>query len=698
MAIPKSLPGPARGSGSNPANRFLPISIDLDGEPSPEDLEDPRPVRTTFLRDASRTIVARNDSPDVGFETSVNPYRGCEHGCSYCVGEETRVLMADGSWRAVGEIRVGDEVCGTERRGFYRRYAPSRVTAHWRTEKPAYRVRLADGTDLNASGDHRFLTERGWKHVALPGAPSLTTRNELRGFGAVAGVSAVEDDDYRRGYLCGMFRGDGHLGSYRYLCRPRRDEVHTFRLALADSQGLVRTQEYLGAFGVPLRRCSFQAETAQRHAMQAVRTASRVHVDAVRSLVEWPFDPTESWARGYLAGIFDAEGSHSGGVLRIRNTDPTIIGVLRDCLHRFGFDHVVERPDRERPIFVVRVRGGLREHLRFFGLVDPAISRKRSIAGQAVKSMADLRVEAIEPVGVRRLVDISTETEDFVAEGVVAHNCYARPTHEYLGLSSGLDFETKILVKEDAPELLRKELESPRWKPSVVVMSGVTDCYQPVERKLRLTRRCLEVLAEFRNPVSIITKNALVTRDVDVLGELAAHGAASVHLSVTSLDRELQRRLEPRTSPPEMRLDAVRRLREAGIPAGVMVAPVIPGLNDHEIPAILDAAAKAGAVDAGYVVMRLPHALKDLFVAWLEQHVPDRKNRVLHRIQAVRGGKLNDPRFGTRMSGEGIFAEQIAMLFEAGRRRAGLPESGPDLSTAAFRRPDRGGQLSLFEG
>jgi DNA repair photolyase len=245
--------------------------------------------------------------------------------------------------------------------------------------------------------------------------------------------------------------------------------------------------------------------------------------------------------------------------------------------------------------------------------------------------------------------------------------------------------------------LLRKELASPRWKPSVVVMSGVTDCYQPVERRLRLTRRCLEVLAEFRNPVSIITKNALVTRDIDVLGELAAHGAASVHLSVTSLDRDLQRRLEPRTSPPAMRLDAVRRLNEAGIPAGVMVAPVIPGLNDHEIPAILEAAARAGAVDAGYVVMRLPHALKDLFVEWLERHAPDRKNRVLHRVQAVRGGRLNDPRFGTRMRGEGIFAEQIAMLFEAGRRRAGIPERGPDLSTAAFRRPDPQGQLALFD-
>src|SRR5882762_567034 len=200
--------------------------------------------------------------------------------------------------------------------------------------------------------------------------------------------------------------------------------------------------------------------------------------------------------------------------------------------------------------------------------------------------------------------------------------CYARPTHEYLGFSAGLDFESKIMVKTDAPQLLRTELESPRWQPQVVVMSGVTDPYQPIEKKLRITRGCLEVLAKFRNPVAIITKNRLVTRDIDLLCELAQRNAAAVNLSVTSLDPDLQRVLEPRTSVPEARLDAIRQLRAASIPVGVMVAPIIPGLTDHEVLRILDASAKAGAQFAGYTIVRLPWAVARLFEHWLEEHFP----------------------------------------------------------------------------
>ena len=272
--------------------------------------------------------------------------------------------------------------------------------------------------------------------------------------------------------------------------------------------------------------------------------------------------------------------------------------------------------------------------------------------------------------------------------------CYARPTHEYLGFSAGLDFESRIMVKEDAPELLAKELSAPRWKPQVLVMSGVTDPYQPVERRLQITRRCLEVLARFRNPVGIITKNQLVTRDLDWLGELAAHQAVAVNISITSLDPKLQRILEPRTSAPRARLEVIRQLRAAGVPVGVMTAPVIPGLTDHEVPAILAAAAEAGAQFAGYTVVRLPYAVAPLFERWLDEHFPDRKEKVLGRIRHLRGGgRLNDPRFKSRMRGEGIFAEQIRDLFTAGCKRAGLGER-PKLSTASFRRSTA--QLDLF--
>ena len=271
--------------------------------------------------------------------------------------------------------------------------------------------------------------------------------------------------------------------------------------------------------------------------------------------------------------------------------------------------------------------------------------------------------------------------------------CYARPTHEYLGFSAGLDFESKIMVKTNAPELLRMELESPRWEPQTLVMSGVTDPYQPVEKKLRITRGCLEVLAKFRNPVAIITKNRLVTRDIDLLRELAGCNAVAVNISVTSLDPKLQRVLEPRTSSPEARLDTIRQLRATGIPAGVMVAPIIPGLTDHEVPKILEACAEAGAQFAGYTIVRLPWAVAPLFEHWLDEHFPDRKEKVLGRIRHLRGNRLNNSQWRTRMTGEGIFAEQIASLFEVGCRRAGIG-ARPRLSTAAFRRMRE--QLTLF--
>ncbi|HEV2207761.1 MAG TPA: PA0069 family radical SAM protein [Verrucomicrobiae bacterium] len=272
--------------------------------------------------------------------------------------------------------------------------------------------------------------------------------------------------------------------------------------------------------------------------------------------------------------------------------------------------------------------------------------------------------------------------------------CYARNTHEYLGFSAGLDFESKIVVKERAPELLRAELSSRKWKPQVLAMSGVTDCYQPVERRLQLTRRCLAVLAEFRNPVSIITKNYLVTRDLDLLRELAAHRAVTVHLSINSLESELARRLEPRAASPRQRLAAIEALAGAGIPTGVLVAPVIPAVNDHEIPAVLAAAKAAGAGWAGTEILRLPLTVAPVFEQWLEKNLPERKAKVLDRIRAIRGGKLNDPRFGSRMRGEGVFADQLSQLFEVARRKVGLAEDGPELSTAAFRRPE-GAQLGL---
>jgi DNA repair photolyase len=273
--------------------------------------------------------------------------------------------------------------------------------------------------------------------------------------------------------------------------------------------------------------------------------------------------------------------------------------------------------------------------------------------------------------------------------------CYARPTHEYLGLSAGLDFETQIFVKTQAPQLLRKELSAKKYSPQVIAISGVTDCYQPAERHFQLTRGCLEVLHEFGNPVGIVTKNHLVTRDIDVLRELAQEELVIVYVSVTTLDAGLSKIMEPRASTPTHRLEAIEALTQAGIPAGVMVAPVIPAITESEMPAILHAAARAGAQAAGYVMLRLPLGVAPLFSQWLETHFPDRKQKVLHHIEDIRGGRLNQAEFGKRMRGEGLYAEQVAKLFEISRRKAGIMGRGPRLTTDKFRRPG-GLQMGLF--
>jgi DNA repair photolyase len=274
--------------------------------------------------------------------------------------------------------------------------------------------------------------------------------------------------------------------------------------------------------------------------------------------------------------------------------------------------------------------------------------------------------------------------------------CYARPYHEYLGFSAGLDFETKILVKEDAPKLLRKELSSPKWTPQVLGLSGVTDCYQPIERHMLLTRRCLQVLVEFRNPATIVTKNHLVIRDADLLARLAEHQAISVCISVTTLDDRLAGRMEPRATRPRGRLEAIRTLRMAGIPVTVFVAPIVPGLTDHEMPAILAAAREAGAIDAGYTLLRLPYSVPEIFGQWLDDHYPDRKERILGRVREVHGGHDNDSRFGTRMHGDGPIADAVRTLFKVTCRKLGFPGRTP-LSTAAFRRPGDTPAL-LFDG
>lgn len=275
--------------------------------------------------------------------------------------------------------------------------------------------------------------------------------------------------------------------------------------------------------------------------------------------------------------------------------------------------------------------------------------------------------------------------------------CYARPSHEYWGLSAGLDFESRIFVKEDAPDLLSKRFQKESWTPEVVALSGNTDPYQPVERELEITRSCLAVFLKHRNPVSIVSKSGLLRRDVDLLSEMAALDLVTVNISLTSVDDRLAGKLEPRAARPSLRLQTIETLAEVDIPVSVMIAPLIPGLNDEQIPDILKAASDRGARFASYALLRLPGPVETIFVDWIEDHFPDRKNRILGRLRSLRDGSLNDSTFGRRMRGRGEWARVFRQLFRSSLQKSDLARGGPSLSTNRFRRLS-GGQRSLFEG
>ncbi|HET7922824.1 MAG TPA: PA0069 family radical SAM protein [Gammaproteobacteria bacterium] len=622
----------------------------------------------------------------------------------YCLSGDTAILLADGRTRALADLRAGDEIYGTARRGGYRRYTRARVLAHWRVIKPAYRILLEDGTELVAGPDHRFLTERGWKFIVGAGNPGkqrphLTLNNTLMGVGRFAATPPT-DPDYKLGYLCGMIRGDAHFGSFPYQRADRNnDDQHRFRLALCDDDAVVRTQGFLRELGIATQRFLFQAGARNRKTAYAIRTSSSGNLKRITQLVDWPTSPSNSWCRGFLAGSFDAEGSYSNGILRISNSDKAMIAGLGRALKRhdfeFALEHVPKKTGKDK--YVIRVRGGLREHLRFFHITDNAILRKRDISGQTVKSSVPLRVVRIEPLNRKlELFDITTTTGDFIANGVVSHNCYARPSHAYLNLSPGLDFETKIFYKAHAAELLEQELRRPGYHCEPITLGANTDPYQPAERKLRVTRSLLEVMQRFGQPVSIITKSALIARDLDLLAELARLELVSVMVSVTTLDDELKRRLEPRTPGGLTRLKTVRALADAGVPVGVLVAPIIPLINDAELERILEQAAEAGARGAGYVLLRLPYEVKDLFREWLQTHLPMRAGHVMSIVQQTRGGRDYDARFGTRMRGSGEFAELIAQRFRLACKRHGLLQGRRlTLATRHFKPPPEGGQLGF---
>jgi DNA repair photolyase len=420
----------------------------------------------------------------VPFRWTINPYRGCSHACVYCLAGDTEILLADGRTRALAELRAGDAIYGTEGRGTYRRFVRTEVLAHWATFKEAFRVVLEDGTELVASGDHRFLTTRGWRFVTGPGAgtarPRLTVGSDLVSAGALA-LSARE---------------------------PARSVAAS-----------------------PQRR-SFR---------------------------------------------------------------------------------------------------------------DRSDGASRAGEGRLLTPEAVLRVVAIEPLpGERELFDVTTGTGDFIANGVVSHNCFARPTHRYLDLDAGRDFEREIVVKVNVPEVLRRELARPSWRFEHVAMGTNTDPYQWVEGRYKLMRGIWEALRDARNPCSILTKSPLVLRDLDLLREIAEVTDVSASFSVPTLDERPWRATEPHTPHPRARLEAVAELNRAGIPTGILIAPLMPGINDdpRQVEAIIDAAREAGARSIGGIALHMRGEVRDVFMSWLREARPE----LVERYERLYDGRAYAPK------------------------------------------------------
>jgi DNA repair photolyase len=496
----------------------------------------------TFHEVRARTIINRvPPASRMAFRWTINPYRGCSHACAYCLGGETRILMADGRTKALAEVYVGDAIYGTVRQGSYRRYVITEVLAHWSTIKSAYRVALEDGTRLICSGDHRFLTGRGWKHVTGMGQgaarrPHLTTNDKLMGVGAFA-EPPKESADYRR--------------------------------------------------------------------------------------------------------------------------------------------------------------GGLKEALRFFHTMDPAITRKRTIAGTAIKGDARLGVVSVEPLGLDLpMFDITTGTGDFIANGVVSHNCFARNTHTYLDLDSGIDFNSQIVVKVNAAELARRELAAPRWPGELVAMGTNVDCYQRAEGRYRLMPGIIAALRDAANPFSILTKGTLILRDLDLLAGAAEVTDVGLNVSVGFTDPELWRSVEPGTPSPERRLEACAAIIGRGLRCGVLMGPVLPFLTDSpgQLAATVRQIAAAGPAHVSPIVLHLRPGAREWYLRWLGEQHPE----LVPRYRELYGTGAYPPRAYQRR-----IVEQVRQLAERhGVGRASPASAGrlPRAAGAAAGGAGQGGHQAVAAG
>ncbi|HEY0533093.1 MAG TPA: intein-containing Rv2578c family radical SAM protein, partial [Actinoplanes sp.] len=491
----------------------------------------------TFYEIRAKSLINRVPGQSrVPFSWTINPYRGCSHACAYCLAGDTPILMADGSTRPLAELRPGDAIMGTMNAGACRRYVPTTVLDHWSTSKPAFRVTLADGTRLVSSGDHRFLTDRGWRYVspAEPHQAALVIGDLMLGVGRFA-EPPKESHDFQAGFLCGLIRGDATLGE-----GPSHD-------------------------GDAWNRANHYVEDIPLH-------------EALR----WPETPTTDWFRGFLAGAFGATGRSDRLSITFTSGDRGFLNRVVEALTQLGLPSRRPAPRQPGASGVVEIGHDLWAALRFrhlTGVTDAPLDA----SGVGVRGGRRLAVVDIEDLGLTLpLFDISTGTGDFIADGVVSHNCFARHTHTYLDLDAGLDFDTKIVVKVNAGELIRRELAAPKWSGAPIAMGTNVDVYQRAEGRYRLMPEILTALRDHANPFSILTKGTLILRDLDLLVQASEVTRVGLAFSVGFLDEKTWRAVESGTPSPRRRLDAVRRLTDAGFDIGVLLAPILPGLTDTD--------------------------------------------------------------------------------------------------------------------
>ncbi|WP_086678301.1 radical SAM protein, partial [Amycolatopsis pretoriensis] len=485
------------------------------------------------------------------------------------------------------------------------------------------------GTRLVAGGDHRFLTSKGWKHVTgskfgAAQRPHLEPGTELIGVGRFE-PTPDETLGYRAGYLCGMLRSGG------FAAEP-------------DAAG--RALEYLPDFGASV------------------------------GFLRVPSDPDAHWQRGFLAGVFDLAGDYGRGVLAVAHDEPEIVEAFAAALARFGFTHQIDEVPKFPARQEVRLLGGTAEVLRFLHVGNPAVAWKRSLDGSVIGA-SRRRVEAIEPLGLQLpLFDITTGTGDFIADGMVSHNCFARNTHTYLDFDAGHDFDTQVVVKVNAPEVLAAQLKRPSWRREPVAMGTNTDPYQRAEGRYRLMPGIITALARSGTPLSVLTKGTVLARDLPLLQDAARDVPVSLAVSLALLDGELQHRLEPGTPSPRARLELIRKARDAGLPCSVLVAPVLPWLTDsaEALDALFARLAEAGATSATVIPLHLRPGAREWFGRWLAGTYPELVPR--YRELYARGSYVQK-----------AYRERLGQRVAPLLRRHGLLRSAGEDSRGTVREP-----------